>query len=167
MKKSKYLRSYMVTGLLLVFSVVAWIGSYDIYRKKPGIANAGMYPLLLASLMILFLIGALIETIVQQRHEIKNETQDKMPESKEKGSLLIEAIKEEFPAETVFLGACIVVYAVLFHFFGFYISTSVFLLLTIVGLYKGKKVGLAVGVTAGTMLAVYLVIEKIFNIPLP
>ena len=129
MKKTDRIRSYLVIGLMLILSAAALIGSLQIYLKRPGLAEAGTYPLLM--------------------------------------SALLAALKAEFPARTVFLGACMLGYGVLFHFVGFYISTAVFMIVTMLGLYRGKKVKLTLIVTAVTLVCVYVIIQKIFNIPLP
>lgn len=164
MKKTDRIRSYLVIGLMLILSAAALIGSLQIYLKRPGLAEAGTYPLLMSALMVVCMAGALMEVRRLSRAERK---EDEAEESLPLGKALLAALKAEFPARTVFLGACMLGYGVLFHFVGFYISTAVFMMVTMLGLYRGKKVKLTLIVTAVTLVCVYVIIQKIFNIPLP
>lgn len=165
MKKTDRVRSYLVIGLMLILSAAALFGSLQIYLKRPGLAEAGTYPLLMSALMVVCMAGALLEVRRLSRAERKEE--DGAEESLSPEQALLAALKAEFPARTVFLGACMLGYGVLFHFVGFYISTAVFMIVTMLGLYRGKKVKLTLIVTAVTLVCVYVIIQKIFNIPLP
>ncbi|WP_434311057.1 tripartite tricarboxylate transporter TctB family protein [Hominifimenecus sp. rT4P-3] len=163
-KKTDRTRSYMMILFMLIISVAALIGSLQIFMKRPGLADAGMYPLLMSGLMVLTMIGALLEAY---RWAKKAKKDSKAEEETEKGNTILAALKAEFPARTVFLGACMLGYGILFHFVGFYISTALFMLVSMLGLYRGKKVKMTIFVTALTLVCVYVIIEKIFNIPLP
>lgn len=163
-KKTDRTRSYMMILFMLIISVAALIGSLQIFMKRPGLADAGMYPLLMSGLMVLTMIGALLEAY---RWAKKAKKDGEAEEETEKGNAILAALKKEFPARTVFLGACMLGYGILFHFVGFYISTALFMLVSMLGLYHGKKVKMTIFVTALTLVCVYVIIEKIFNIPLP
>lgn len=165
MKKTDRVRSYLVIGLMLILSTAALFGSIQIYQKRPGLAEAGAYPLLMSGLMVFCMVSALLEA--RRLGQAKRTEEDDAEESMSLGQALLAALKAEFPARTVFLGGCILGYGVLFHFVGFYISTAVFMMVTMLGLYKGKKVKLTLAVTAITLVCIYVIIQKIFNIPLP
>lgn len=162
-KKTDRTRSYLMIFFMLIISAAALIGSIKIYVKRPGLADAGMYPLLMSILMVISMIGALLET----RRLSKEAKKEAKEEEKSEGNSILAALKAEFPARTVFLGACMLGYGVLFHFIGFYLSTGLFMLVSMLGLYRGKKVKMIVCVTAITLACIYLIIEKVFNIPLP
>ena len=165
MKKTDRVRSYLVIGLMLILSLAALAGSLQIYLKRPGLAEAGTYPLLMSGLMVLCMVSALMEA--RRLGRAKRTQEDEAEESLSLGQALLAALKAEFPARTVFLGACMLGYGILFHFVGFYISTAVFMVVTMLGLYRGKKVKLTLIVTAVTLVCVYVIIQKIFKIPLP
>lgn len=160
-KKTDRIRSYIVIAIMLIISIVALIGSIQIYQKRPGLANAGMYPLLMSGLMVASMIGAILEARRLSREE-KN-VQEEQKEEK----VFLAALKAEFPPRTVFLGACIIGYGILFRFIGFYISTAIFMVVSMLGLYRGKRIKMVLGVTLLTLICVYGIIEKLFNIPLP
>lgn len=166
-KKTDRTRSYLMIFFMLIISAAALIGSIKIYVKRPGLADAGMYPLLMSILMVISMIGALLETRRLSKEAKKEAKEEAKEEEKSEGNSILAALKAEFPARTVFLGACMLGYGVLFHFIGFYLSTGLFMLVSMLGLYRGKKVKMIVCVTVITLACVYLIIEKVFNIPLP
>lgn len=157
-KKTYQRKEYPIIFLFLLFSIIAGIESWKLFAKYPGAEKAGFYPLLLSGAMCLFCLLALIET---------SKTAKNLPKSEGKGSLK-EIVKSEVPVKTLLTAVLVIAYILLFAFTNFYLATGVFLLvsISILGKSRGKQLFKNLLISLGSLVTVWLVMEKIFSIHL-
>ncbi|WP_434310266.1 tripartite tricarboxylate transporter TctB family protein [Hominifimenecus sp. rT4P-3] len=157
-KKTYQRKEYPIIFLFFLFSIIAGIESWKLFVKYPGAEKAGFYPLLLSGVMCLFCLLSFLEAV---------KTAKTLPKTDEKASLK-KIAKEEVPVKTLLTAALVVAYILLFAFTNFYIATGVFLLvsISILGKSRGKQLFKNLLISLGSLVTVWLVMEKIFAIHL-
>lgn len=154
------IREYFFCILIFILSLLAFIGSVALFRSYPDPDSAAVFPTVTNGVMAVTSFIAIFEV------------RKKCPELTEaeknwKGNVVIAAIQEELPLNSAVLGLAAILYAVLLNFVGFYVSTALIMIGSITFLRKGQKVKQTLLVTAGSLVVIYIVVEKIFQIMLP
>nr|WP_239565421.1 tripartite tricarboxylate transporter TctB family protein [Brevibacillus fulvus] len=132
---------------LIILSVAAWITASDFPAVGDTDVGAGFFPKMIASVLILL---SLVMIFSSFRRQPGNE-----PET---GAI---------PWSKTILGFILTfLYLALVYFGGFYISTPLFMI-CFIWLFGYRKTIPAVAVTVVVTLFVYLVFEKVLQVPLP
>lgn len=156
-KQDKCKLEIIASSVLTVFSIAVLIGSIQIWVKKSIVNSPGIFPTIVSAILLGCSVAIFVEAIIEYRKisqgvEIKSEGR------------IRSMIRQELPFRTWFTIVMTVLYAIGFGVFGFYISTAVFLLSTMLVYEKGKKVKRTLLVTGSLLLGVYLIIDKIFGV---
>ncbi len=161
-KKTQYIRELMFLILLAAASAALLIPSLRMWLKKPGPNAPGMFPSVVSFGMLFCDVIAMIQLLrrgADERLDPEQSGWDKLKFS----------IGAEVPFTVFVMMAATLLYIAGLSVIGFYISTFVYLSFAILFLYKGdrSKAVLAASVAAGMDLAVYVIIDLIFQIHMP
>jgi len=158
-EKNLAIREYVFIIILTVFSIAAIIASAKIWIAHSGTNSAGLFPTIVSVLMLLCCIGALIG--------VGKEYHKKGEKATDKPLLTIKILLgTEIPFNTFFMMVFTVLYGVFISVLNFYAATAIFLLGSIIFLYRGRHLLRAFLVSAGTVAAIYVIIDVIFNLKL-
>ena len=161
-RKTACIRDVTFIGLLIILSTALLIPSVKMWMKKPGGNSPGMFPTLTTFVMLLSSLIALIQALLKRKKE-----------KPEKGTGGWESFKviigTEIPFTVFVMIVATVLYVVGMGVISFYVSTFIYLLFAILFLYGGRKDKIlqAVLVAGGADLAVWLIIDKLFQIHMP
>jgi len=161
-KKTQYIRELMFLILLAAASAALLVPSLQMWLKKPGPNAPGMFP----SIVSFGMLFCDVIAVIQLLRRGADERLDPEQSSWDKLKFVIGA---EVPFTVFVMMAATLLYIAGLSVIGFYISTFVYLAFAILFLYKGdrSKVVQAVAVAAGMDLAVYVIIDLIFQIHMP
>ncbi|MCI9155744.1 MAG: tripartite tricarboxylate transporter TctB family protein [Lawsonibacter sp.] len=161
-KKTSFVRERLFLLILAVASVAMLVPSIQMWLKKPGANAPGMFPTIVTAGMLLCDLIALFQLFRAGRRG------DADPELHGWDKLKI-AIGTEIPFTVFVMMAATILYVLSLSIVGFYIATFLYLIFSIMFLYKGdkSKVKQALLVAAGMDLAVYAIIDLIFQIHMP
>ena len=161
-RKTEFTRELIFLLLLTVFSLFLFGMSIQLWMPGFEVNSPGMYP----GLTTIGMLVCCAISIFQLFRKRKN-----MEDWDEHGAWnrLKLSLGAEIPFVVFVMIVAAILYVVAMGLIGFYISTFVYLAFSIFFLFKGKKEKLrpALLVAAGTILAVYVIIDLIFQIRMP
>lgn len=161
-KKTFKIREYFFCILVFVLSLIGFLVSVALFREHPEPDSAAVFPTVTTGIMMLTSFIA----VLQVRKNCPELTEEEK-KADFGGNKVIAAIKEEMPLNSFVLAVSAIAYAVLLNVVGFYVSTALFMAGTITFLRRGKKIKQTLIVTAVSLVVIFLVVEKIFQIMLP
>lgn len=161
-KQTVFVREMVFLVLLIVFSVAVLIGSIQMWKPDFGWNAAGMYPTLTSGGMLLCSLISMVQLLWKKRDIA-------VWEGAGAWNRVQITLGTEIPFVVLVMIIATILYVVAIDIVGFYIVTFVYLAFSIFFLFKGKKemIRHALLVSAGTVLAIYLIIEKLFQIKMP
>lgn len=139
--------------LLVVFSVTAFWQSYAI-SGFTGLSTAGVFPMLASATMIVAAVCILIESL-RQPHEPHSTAQDTQG-----------FIQSILPRRLMIMVLLITGYVIAMPALGFLLSSAAFLFLSFSYLWR-KSLVISVLITLVSVVSVYLVFRKLFQVVLP
>lgn len=162
-KKTAFVRERLFLLLLAAASIALLVPSIQMWLKKPGPNAPGMFPTVVASGMLLCDVIAFVQLLCRKRD---GEADGQEQSGWDKLKIVIGA---EIPFTVFVMMAATLLYVIALSVIGFYIATFIYLTFSIVFLYGGdkSKVIQALLVAAGMDLAVYVIIDLIFQIHMP
>lgn len=158
-KGTLFLREMFFLILLAALSAILVVLSLQLFLKKPEANGPGTYPLIASAGMVLCCLVAVIQLI--KKHRTKEE------HTSMKSLKLF--LMTEVPFTVFIMMIATAAYVVGITLAGFYLSTSVYMFFSAFFLFEGKKEKLLQSflVGVGTAFAVWLIIDKIFQIHMP
>jgi hypothetical protein len=158
--KTEFWREMFFLFLLTIFSVILVILSVQLFVRMPEKNGPGTYPLIASGGMLLCSVITIIQLILQNKRNggemvsIKN---------------LKLYFMTEIPFTVLIMALATIAYVVGMSLVGFYLPTFVYMWFSSFFLFEGKKENLlkSVMVGVGTAFAVWLIIDKIFQIRMP
>ncbi len=161
-KKTEFQREMSCLVLLTVFTLAILGMSLSLWMPGFEMNSPGMYPGLASMGMLLCCVIAIGQLIAKRKN---------MEKWEEEGAWnrLKLCLITEVPFVVFVMIVASILYAVAMGLIGFYISTFVYLAFSIFFLFKGEKKKLVQSllVSAGMIVAVYLIIELLFQIKMP
>ena len=161
-RKTEFGRELTFLVLLVIFCLALLGMSIRLWTPDFKANSPGMYPGLASIGMLLCCTAAMIQLFAKKR---------KLEVWEEQGAWnrLKLSIGTEIPFVVLIMIGFTILYVAAISVIGFYISTFAYLAFSIFFLFKGKREKLrqSLLVSAGTILAVYLIIEKLFQIRMP
>jgi len=134
--------------LIAAFSVVALWQAYEI-SGFTGLSTPGIFPMLAAITMLISALFILHDAL--SRRQIRANSVDKI---------------QVFTGRLALIVSLLAVYVCAMPYFGFMISSAVFLFLSFAYLWR-KNVFMSALLTAATLLAIYLIFRVLFQVVLP
>ena len=165
-EKTWFGREMVTLFFLLAVSAFTLIMSVRILLDNPGGASPGLFPTICSVGMVICLLSAILQACKKITAEKKAAGPDAAVKEKGWESFKVKIVTE-VPFTVFVMIAAALLYAVLLTFIGFYISTGLYLMFSIAFLYRGTHWKQAVFVTAGFLLAIFLIIELLFKVPMP
>lgn len=151
------LRETAAMTVLTVLSGLIFIGSVRIWVENPIVNSPGIFPTAVSGVMLGCSVYILAAAASRYR-QLKKDAQAPA------ASRVKQLLAQEMPFRTFFTMCMTVLYVIGFDIFGFYLPTAVFLMTEMLVFYRGKQVKRSVLVTAGVLVVVYVVIDRIFGI---
>jgi len=158
-KKTEFVRELFFLILLGAASIALLIPSIQMWLKKPSANAPGMFPTIVTFGMLLCDGIALVQLLGRKKAKCLD-----MDESG--WDKLKFVIVTEVPFTVFVMLAATLLYVASLKIIGFYIATFIYLTFSIIFLYKGdrSKIVQALLVAVGMDLAVYVIIDLIFQI---
>lgn len=156
MNKSKKMlvgeRTFSV--LLLVGSLLVMHQAYQITGFS-SVNSAGAFPLGVSLILLLSALAILLDL----RNKSRPDTQGWFDSFKQFS-------RQHFPKRTLIFGGLAIAYLAAIQFISFYLSTFLFLVLSMIYLRNGRVVA-ALSIAAGLILLIYLLFTLAFSVYLP
>lgn len=166
-KQTLFARESAVLAILAIFSVVALIASINIYLESPGGNSPGLFPTLASAGMVLTCFIAIVQVWQGNRKKKETESEDQNKKPQSTWDAIKICIITEVPFTVFVMMVATILYAVAMNFLRFYISTVLYMTFSIVFLYRGTHWKRAIVVSVGFAIAVYVIIELIFQVRMP
>lgn len=161
-KKTFKMREYFFCILLFVLSLIGFLVSVALLRDHPKPDSAAVFPVMTTGIMMLTSFLAIFQ--IRKNCPELTEEEKRMEFG---GSRIVAALKEEMPLNSLVLAVSAILYAVILNMVGFYVSTGLFMVGTITFLRRGKKIKQTLIITLISLVVIFVVVEKIFQIMLP
>jgi len=152
------LRECAAMSVLTVLSALLLAGSIKIWMENQIVNSPGIFPTAVSAVMLFCSVSVTAAAVVRYRKLRGEGTGETAP------SGIKALLAQELPFRSFFTMCMTVLYVVAFDIVGFYISTAVFLMTEMLVFYKGKHMKQSVLVTAGILIAVYVIIDRLFGI---
>lgn len=179
-KKIYLIREYTVLAVLFLFSMAALFGSVQIFHESTNQDNPGMFPIFVCCGMLISCVAAFFgvrKSAAEERSapegqqtEAASAPDGQQPVSGQetRGWAAVRlAAAAEVPFPVFVMIAATILYGAVLKMAGFYPSTGIYMLFSILFLERGKHVIRSLIVTAGWLVFVYLLIQMVFQIRLP
>ena len=154
-------RELAVNAVLVFCSLLILAESIHIWVENPGVNSAGLFPTIVSAVLLLCAVIPFLASVRVYRGWKAGKKWEGSGWDKIK--LLC---KTEMPFNTFFMAVMIIFYVIAFTVIDFYVATAIFMLATMLVFYQGKKVLQSILVTAGTLVALYLIIDLLFKVHL-
>ena len=161
-KQTDFVREMVFLVLLIAFSIAVLIGSLQLWKPDFGWNSAGMYPTLTS-------VGMLLCSLISMLQLLRKKHNTTVWEENGAWDRLKITLGTEIPFVVLVMIVATILYVIAIGIISFYISTFIYLAFSIFFLFKGKKemIRHSLLVSVGTILAIYLIIEKLFQIRMP
>ncbi|MCD8077433.1 MAG: tripartite tricarboxylate transporter TctB family protein [Lachnospiraceae bacterium] len=157
-------REVVVLAVLAIFSLICLAGSIQIYQESPGGNSPGIFPLLASAGMAITCVVAIFQARRSRPEFSEEEAAEPNPQGWEGVKI---ALITEIPFTVFVMIVATILYAVAMSVIGFYISTAIYLCFSIIFLYHGTHIRRAVCVTVGFLVAIYVIIDLVFQVHMP
>ena len=157
-KKGKYLEGeHAFLWITLIVAIVFFAAAIHLYVHHPGVGGDAAFPVVASFIMLL---GAVVSVLEARGWENAHEGKLSLTEKLVKGYRMI------FPQKTLIIALYCLIYAIILNWFGFNISTFIFLYASMLTLHPKQPVKLAL-ISLGTVACIYIIFVMVFRVRLP
>lgn len=152
MNKSKKLRpgEKVFSFILIIFSAILFFESYKISGFS-GLTTSGAMPMFASTLMLIASIFIFLETL-------KKDPKNKFN--------LLKVTQYLLPKQLIFFVSLVLIYVLAIPYFGFTLSSGIFLIISILSLWN-KGIVWSLGVSIFSITIIYFLFRIIFQVILP
>lgn len=162
--KTSFSRERAFLILLMIFSAVVFLASVKLWADHNTPDPPGLYPTLTSGGMLVCSLIAFIQLLHKRKHMPPAAREEAGSWERLKISLIT-----EIPFTVLVMMIAAILYTASISVVGFYYVTFIYMAFSIFFLFKGKREKLmqSILVSAGFLVAIYLVIQILFQIRMP